>query len=529
MLDLFAVSVSSFLLCLLITPLARILARRYHLVDRPDGRRKLHSEAVAVAGGIPLLLSASLPLLLYCTYQNRLEAGLGETMIGLLLASVLICVVGMADDLGRLRGRHKVLGQVVAVCLVMSFGVQVHTVHLFEYKLELGLLSIPFTAFLLLGAINSLNLLDGMDGLLCCIGAIICVAMAATALVGQNLIAACIALSLAGALLGFLRYNFPPATIFLGDSGSMLIGLVVGVLAIQSSLKGPAAIALVAPTAVLIIPIFDTLAAILRRKLTGRSIYCTDRGHLHHCLLRHGFSARGALLLISGFCLVTMAGTFASLAMKNELVALLSAVSVIAILIATRLFGHAELELVLKRLRSFAVQFVRGPRTEKPHETAVRLQGTVDWRELWMAIVIRGTELNLSRIRLDVNAPAINEGYHARWDRGHRDSEDIQLWRADIPLSVQGRMIGQVEVTGYRDEEPVWTKMTALANLLQEFEEQASRLTDGAWKALPREGMAARPIEPAEEFGLEEDKMLEEENVGAGPRVSMIESRGLAG
>src|SRR5436190_969261 len=162
----------------------------------------------------------------------------------------------MADDMGRLRGRHKVLGQVAAVCLVMSFGVQVHTVHLFDYKLELGLLSILFTAFLLLGAINSLNLLDGMDGLLCCVGAIICVAMAATALVSQNLIAACISLSLAGALLGFLRYNFPPATIFLGDSGSMLIGLVIGVLAIQSSLKGPAAIALVAPTAVLIIPIF---------------------------------------------------------------------------------------------------------------------------------------------------------------------------------------------------------------------------------------------------------------------------------
>src|SRR5262249_8496162 len=101
--------------------------------------------------------------------------------------------------------------------------------------------------------------------------------------------------ALAGALLGFLRYNFPPATIFLGGSGSMLVGLVIGVLAIQSSLKAPATIALVAPLATLAIPIIDTAAAIVRRKLTGRSTYTTDRGHLHHCLLSKGFSSRGVL------------------------------------------------------------------------------------------------------------------------------------------------------------------------------------------------------------------------------------------
>src|SRR5215472_9997611 len=126
---------------------------------------------------------------------------------------------------------------------------------------------------------------------------------------------------------------------FLGDSGSMLIGLVIGVLAIKSSLKGPATVALAAPAALLIVPIFDTTAAILRRKLTGRSIYSTDRGHIHHCLLRYGWGTRRTLLLVSCFCLLTAGGALASRIFQKDLLALLSAVGVVAILIAGRLFG----------------------------------------------------------------------------------------------------------------------------------------------------------------------------------------------
>src|SRR5439155_5894298 len=121
---------------------------------------------------------------------------------------------------------------------------------IFDWHVELGLLAVPFTLFWLLGAINSLNLIDGMDGLLSSVGLIVTLAMAAMAVLGEQWMAACVAVALAGALLGFLRYNFPPASIFLGDSGSMLIGLVIGALAIRSSLKSPATVALAAPVAV---------------------------------------------------------------------------------------------------------------------------------------------------------------------------------------------------------------------------------------------------------------------------------------
>ena len=171
--------------------------------------------------------------------------------------------------------------------------------------------------------------------------------------------AACVAVVLAGALLGFLRYNFPPASIFLGDAGSMLIGLVIGTLAIQGSYKAPATIVLAAPIALLTIPFFDTAAAVIRRKLTGRSIYTTDRGHLHHCLLRHGFSNRSVLLCISVFCVVTAGGALASLALEQEMVAVVVTLLVIGLLIVTRLFGYAEFMLVSNKLTVFLSGFTR--------------------------------------------------------------------------------------------------------------------------------------------------------------------------
>src|SRR5262249_40778972 len=162
-----------------------------------------------------------------------------------------------------------------------------------------------------LGAINSLNLIDGMDGLLGSLAVIISLAMAVMAAVGGHWATAAVAGALSRALLAFLCFHFPPASVFLRDCGSLLVGLCVCVLAINSSLKGPATVTLAAPVAMLTIPIWDTLAAILRRKLTGRSIYTTDRGHIHHCLQRRGLSTRGALFCLSLFCLVTVFGALA--------------------------------------------------------------------------------------------------------------------------------------------------------------------------------------------------------------------------
>src|SRR5262245_41967258 len=376
----------SFVLCVAITPILRGVALRCGLVDRPDGDRKVHPGSVPVAGGVAVFMSICAVLGTARFMTHSLSDDLSEQtrfLVGLLLAGITICLVGLADDWLGLRARYKLLGQIVAVGLVMSAGLMVRTIRLFHWELDLGLLAVPFTAFWLLGAINSLNLIDGMDGLLGSLGLIICLAMGGMAVLGQHWAMAAVAVAMGGALLGFLRFNFPPASIFLGDSGSMLIGLVVGFLGIQCSLKAPATIALAAPLAIMTIPILDTILAITRRKLTGRSIYATDRGHLHHCLLRHGLSNRRALMLVATLCLVTVVGTLTSLLLSNELVAVLSALAVVVMLIVTRLFGHAEMLLIMNRVWSTAANFMRFKPGGPGRASEVRLQGSVGWNELW--------------------------------------------------------------------------------------------------------------------------------------------------
>jgi UDP-GlcNAc:undecaprenyl-phosphate GlcNAc-1-phosphate transferase len=469
----------SFLACLLLIPLARAGARRCGLVDLPDGRRKLHGRVIPLSGGLAILVASGAVLTLAAVAPGPLRPALAaKGLLGLLLGAVTICAVGVADDFHCLRGRHKLVGQLIAVGIVLAFGVRIENVRLFDYRVELGLLAVPFTIFWLLGAINALNLLDGMDGLLGSVGGIISLALGAMALMQGDPATAAVAFALAGALAGFLRYNLPPATIFLGDCGSMLIGLVVGVLAIQSSLKGPATVALAAPACLLTIPILDTVAAIVRRKLTGRSVYCTDRGHLHHCLLRRGMSSRLALLVVSGLCLVTVLGGLASVAWGSETLAIASAAAVVSTLLVTGLFGHAECVLLQKRLVALVTSFLAAPRGEA-RELAVRLQGSADWGELWSRLTDCAARLDLRSVSLDVNAPAIQEGYHAVWSRGEAAEDDPGeqgLWRAEIPLAACGHTVGRVEIAGRRDVECVSLKIAEIARQVAEVEALVARL-----------------------------------------------------
>jgi UDP-GlcNAc:undecaprenyl-phosphate/decaprenyl-phosphate GlcNAc-1-phosphate transferase len=470
MLALILTLLTSAVACLILIPLVRRLAVRNALVDRPDGRRKVQSRPVPLGGGIAVLASAFLgaaaSAMIPGLPRDQL-ATLWPTALGLGLAAAVICGVGVADDFRLLRGRHKLLGQILAVAIVIGFGVVVRSINIFGWQVELGLLALPFTAFLLLGAINSLNLLDGMDGMLGSVGGIICLALAGMAALAGHWAVAGLAAALGGALLAFLRYNLPPASIYLGDSGSMLVGLVVGSLAIESSLKAPTTIALSAPVVLLTLPIFDTAAAIIRRKLTGRSIYTTDRGHLHHCLLRHGYSVRRVLLLVCSFSVATGLSVLASEAFNNEWIALLTGLTVVGVLIATRLFGFAEMVLVKERLRSLGGSLFQGGVRSPIRQIEVRLQGSADWKELWDAITASAWELNLRQVRLDVNAPSLHEGYHARWDRGQDEGEASHLWRAEIPLKVRGLAVGRLEVVGQPDDEPMWVKIAALTKALE--------------------------------------------------------------
>jgi UDP-GlcNAc:undecaprenyl-phosphate/decaprenyl-phosphate GlcNAc-1-phosphate transferase len=481
---------------LLCTRTARDFAARVGLVDAPDGRRKTQIRAVPVAGGVAVLVAAGLALAVSAVIFPDVSSALTESptrSIAMLIAAVLIVAVGVADDRYSLRARFKLLGQLIAVLvLVIPGGLEIQQISLLGWAVQLDNFSIPFTIFWFLACINALNLIDGMDGLLGTVGLIALLTMAVIATITGHHFTAAVALAMSGAVLGFLWFNLPPATIYMGDAGSMLIGLMIGALAIPASLKGPATVALMAPVAVLVLPMLDTTAAIVRRKLTGRGLATADRGHLHHVLLRNGLTVRRILVLVASLALVASAGALATTALQNDVYAIIAVFGVVIALVTTRLFGNAEFQLVKARL-SAAIRGLRQP-GGPGWEMAIRLQGTADWDQVWQDLTGCAGRMNLQTVWLDVNAPSLHENYHARWDRAGVGHDETHLWRVEIPLFGNGQPIGRLAVTGGRDEESIAEKMHTVGKIIEAAEIRVSEVATFARPAIPSEATMTSPI-----------------------------------
>jgi len=466
--------VVAFLASLCLTPLVRRWARHWNIVDHPDEHRKLHQQATPLGGGFAVLLSWLLAIAVVLTMSSSQQARIGNNavfLLGLLGAAVVICAVGLIDDRFGLRGRQKLFGQTLAASILLLAGLIIRRLEIFGVTLDLGPLAIPFTLFWLLGAINALNLIDGLDGLATSVGVVLCVAIALMASLANHPTEAFLALALAGGLSGFLMYNRPPATIFLGDAGSMLIGLVLGALAIRGAFKGPATVVLAAPTAILAIPILDVSMAVLRRRLTGRSIYATDRGHLHHTLLQHGFGNQKVVLFVALLCGVTAGGAALSVYMKSELLAFGAVVAVCALLVATRLFGHEECTLLTKKARNLAISLVPSFQANRGKSVQVlhRLRGNREWDELWETLTEFAERFDLTAVELNVSSPAIGEEFHASWTRKGPPPE-CQVWYSDIPLVAHQLTVGRLKITGASANGSVCHWMGDLIAGLEPFE-----------------------------------------------------------
>lgn len=283
-----------FLLAMLVsfvlTPYIKKLAFLIGAIDTPDNR-KVHSKIMPRLGGLAIYIGFVIAVI------ASLE--LNMDIIGILVGSAIIVTVGVLDDRYALPPKVKLLGQIAAAAALIPFGIQIEWINNpFGGYFYLDYLSIPVTIFWIISFTNVVNLIDGLDGLAAGVSAIACITVILVSVQMDYFHVAMLTSALAGGIVGFIRYNFNPATIFMGDTGSMFIGYMLGAISTFGAVKTATTVALIVPAIALGLPIMDTAFAIMRRYTNGRPIFQPDKGHLHHRLLAMGLSQRQAVLLM---------------------------------------------------------------------------------------------------------------------------------------------------------------------------------------------------------------------------------------
>jgi UDP-GlcNAc:undecaprenyl-phosphate GlcNAc-1-phosphate transferase len=286
----------SVVLALLVTPLVRDYVGKYFL-DHPDGIRKKHQSPVPRVGGIAIVVSYvitfAIALALPFTYTQHLHHELPNILSLTLVASVVF-FTGVLDDLIGLAAWQKLLGIAGASVLAYVAGIHVD-IHMLTWLPAWPWLGFAITVVWLVGCSNAFNLIDGMDGLAAGVGLVATITMLLAALTQNNLPLILATVPLAGCLLGFLRYNFSGASVYLGDCGSLSLGFLLGCFGALWSEKSVTLVALTVPLLAVSIPLLDVVLSIVRRFLRNRPIFQADRGHIHHRLLARGLSPKSAV------------------------------------------------------------------------------------------------------------------------------------------------------------------------------------------------------------------------------------------
>ena len=281
------------------TPLVKIFAHRIGAMDIPKDDRRMHKEPVPRAGGLAIFAGFIVSYLIFGVINSEVRA--------ILIGAVLIVLLGVADDVMNLKPLVKMAGQVAAALIPVLAGVQVQSLtNPFSDSgyLHLGVWAIPLTVLWIVGITNAVNFIDGLDGLACGVSTIGILTMFTISVLLAEVDVVVAMAALAGACIGFLPYNLNPAKIFMGDTGSMLLGFLLASFTVQGLFKFYAVISFAVPFLMLGLPIFDTTFAIIRRLAHGQSPMHADRGHVHHRLIDMGFDTKQSVAILYGLSAV---------------------------------------------------------------------------------------------------------------------------------------------------------------------------------------------------------------------------------
>jgi UDP-N-acetylmuramyl pentapeptide phosphotransferase/UDP-N-acetylglucosamine-1-phosphate transferase len=424
------------------------LAVKFDLLDKPDENRKLQNGAIPVAGGVVIFcVTFVLAALLATVFSPPPPTSLltRNTLLPLFFSCSLIVAVGLIDDSKGMKGKTKLLFQIVAASIVISFAGAYSKISLFGTVFDLGHFFYPIGVLWLIGMVNSVNLLDGADGVATTVGFVMSVTAGILALLNGYIVLFVAAIIFSGSLLGFFAVNRPPAKVYLGDTGSMLIGFVVAVLLLRACATDRFVIHAVPPMAVALIPILDSCFAVIRRKNSGRSIFAPDRGHIHHRLLNKvgpGYKPLGILALLT---LPGCAGAIAGMYWNNDWLPLIAILCTISLAAWTGLFGREELYLIVNRIVNRLRKRIRHKEYEKSGEV-FHFQGQAPWQSLWEDLISTLRKSGCVKAHLDISIPFLHEDFSSDWENmDYRDKEEVYL-KCTLPLDYRKQNVGKLKL-----------------------------------------------------------------------------------
>lgn len=392
----------SLMVALVLTVVVRNRALAWGWVDQANSSRKVHVRPIPRLGGIAIVAGFFAPLCaLFAT-----DSGVGylfrwhqELVWGLFCGGAAIALLGLYDDLRGAGARLKFTVQVGVAIALYLLGFRVELIaNPFGMQLSLGVLSLPFTLLWIVGVVNAMNLIDGLDGLA---GGVAFFGVGTNfilSLVRGDVVMCLLMAALAGAILGFLIFNFNPASIFMGDTGSMFLGFVLAAVSLKTSTKSGTAVAMLVPVMALGLPIMDTLLAMIRRSMLGRPMFSADKEHIHHRLMsRLVLSHRSAVLVLYGLCgLFTLTALGLNFANSAQSAMLLVGMGVV-IFVLMRKLGYLDLD------RAGAVGEARRKNIRlrslvKDLSRAIR--GAQSLQALWDAVRPLAEALDVARLEL---------------------------------------------------------------------------------------------------------------------------------
>ncbi|MFH0953720.1 MAG: MraY family glycosyltransferase [Verrucomicrobiota bacterium] len=478
----------AYILAVVATRLVMVAARRLGVVDRPDGYRKLHLRETPRLGGVAIFIAAATPILALFLL-NRLSTvshvlvHSGRELMGLLVGASMALGLGVLDDVLDLRPRWKVFWQILIASVAFAFGFSIEAIsNPFGKPLYLGILTYPVSVFWFVGCMNAVNLLDGLDGLAAGTCLFVGMTLFLVSLHFNNVLAMLLMASLSGAVLGFLFFNFPPAKIFLGDSGSMLLGFLIAAFSlVGTSRKAEAAVALFVPIVALGLPILDTSMAILRRWYKRLPISAPDRQHIHHVMLSMGYSQQRAVLTLYAICLALGGAALLITFARSEIVIFVIGSLVVTAFVCIRLFSGVRLVDVLDKLSQDTSRNQRSFGARVLVERATQRMGTApSLDDIWNACteVFEGLELDSAELVLfPERARVETRAWHPPGEHNPVAGRHPDGWSSKLGLRWGPEVLGELVVAqNARDGLPVLEMPDLLNRLREAVTAQVARL-----------------------------------------------------